>query len=98
MKPILAMWQPDRPTHIDVDASGYATGGVLLQKLDNNLWHPIAFCSESMAEAERNYEIQDREMLTIIRALEDRRHYLEGLPQSFTIVSDHQNLEYWRTA
>jgi RNase H-like domain found in reverse transcriptase/Reverse transcriptase (RNA-dependent DNA polymerase)/Integrase zinc binding domain/Chromo (CHRromatin Organisation MOdifier) domain/Integrase core domain len=97
-KPILTMWQPDRPTRIEVDASGYATGGVLLQQLEDHLWHPVAYRSQSMADAERNYEIQDKEMLAIIRALEDWRHYLEGLPQPFDILSDHHNLQYWRTA
>ena len=51
-----------------------------------------------MVEAEWNYEIYDKEMLAVIRALEDWRHYLEGLPQPFSIVTDHQNLEYWRSA
>jgi len=48
-----------------------------------------------MIKVERNYEIYDKEMLTIICALEDWHHYLEGLPQPFDIISDHQNLEYW---
>ena len=94
--PILVMWNQSRPTRIEVDASGFATGGVILQKCDDDLWHPVAYRSESMSEAERNYEIYDREMLAIIRALEDWRHFLEGLP--FEIISDHKNLEYWRTA
>ena len=51
-----------------------------------------------MVEAERNYEIYDKEMLAVIQGLEDWRHYLEGLPEPFTIVTDHRNLEYWRTA
>jgi RNase H-like domain found in reverse transcriptase len=51
-----------------------------------------------MVEAEQNYEIYDKEMLAIVRALEDWCHYLEGLLQSFDIISDHRNLEYWRTA
>jgi RNase H-like domain found in reverse transcriptase len=42
-KPILAMWEPNRPTRLKVDTSGYATGGILFQRLDNNLWHPIAY-------------------------------------------------------
>lgn len=49
-------------------------------------------------DAERNYEIYNKEMLTIIHALEDWRHYLEGLPQPFDIISDHRNLQYWHTA
>lgn len=98
-QPILAMWDPYLPTRVEVDASGYATGGVILQKQQKDgLWHPVAYRSESMSEAERNYEIYDREMLAIVRALEDWRHYLEGLPESFEIITDHRNLEYWRTA
>ena len=68
---MLVSWDPTRPTRVEVDASGFATGGVLLQKLDDGLWHPVAFRSESMADAERNYEIYDREMLAIVQALED---------------------------
>ena len=57
--PILTLWNPDRPTRIDVDASGFATGGVIMQKLEEELWHPIAFRSASMDEHQRNYEIHD---------------------------------------
>jgi len=41
-------------------------------------WHPIAYYSEDLSVVERNYEIHDKEMLAIIRALEDWRHFLEG--------------------
>ena len=51
-----------------------------------------------MVPAEWNYKIYDKEMLAVIRALEDWRHYLEGLPRPFTIVTDHRNLKYWRSA
>ncbi|KAF8823142.1 hypothetical protein HHX47_DHR12000006 [Lentinula edodes] len=96
--PILALWTPDRPTRIEVDASGFATGGALMQKQDDGQWHPVAFRSASMQPAERNYEIYDREMLAIIEALKDWRNFLEGLPQPFDIITDHSNLEFWRTA
>jgi hypothetical protein len=46
---------------------------------------------------ERNYEIHDVEMLTVMRALEEW-HYLEGAKHSFEIWTDHKNLEYFRTA
>lgn len=96
--PILALWDPDRPTQIEVDASGYATGGVLLQQQEDSTWHPVAFRSSSMQAAERNYQIYNREMLAIIEALKDWRSFLEGLTSEFTIISDHSNLEYWQTA
>jgi hypothetical protein len=95
--PVLAQWNPDRPTRLEVDASGYATGGELSQRQEDGKWHPVAYCSESMGPAERNYKIWDREMLAIIWALEDWRHFLEGLPESFEICTDHHNLVWWTT-
>jgi biotin-(acetyl-CoA carboxylase) ligase len=65
---------------------------------DNNEWHPIAFYSKSMDDAQRNYNIWDKEMLAIIRALEEWRHYILGLPKPVEIWSDHKNLEYWATS
>ena len=67
------MWNPDLPTRIEVDASGYATGGVISQKHADGFWHPIAYRSQSMSEAERNYDIYDCEMLAICEALKDCR-------------------------
>jgi len=46
-----------------------------------------------MSKEERNYEIYDREMLGLIRALEDWRHFLEGI--EFEAVTDHKNMEWW---
>jgi hypothetical protein len=93
------MWQPDLETHMEVDASAFATGGVISQKqTSDSLHHPIAFRSESLSEPERNYEIYDRELLAIVRGLEDWRHYLIGLPEPFTIATDLRNLEYWTKA
>jgi hypothetical protein len=51
-----------------------------------------------MNKAERNYKIYDHEMLAIIEALKDWRIYLEGLFQPFEIITNHRNLEFWRTA
>jgi hypothetical protein len=97
--PVLVMWQPDFKTRMKVDASAFATGGVILQKqVSDGLHHPIAFRSESLSEPERNYEIYDRELLAIVQGLENWRHYLIGLPELFTIATDHRNLEYWTKA
>ena len=97
-QPILAVWNSTLLTHVEVDASGYATGGVISQKHSDGFWHPIAYRSQSMTETERNYDIYDREMLAIYDALKDWRHFLEGLPQPFEIWTDHQNLKFWQTA
>ena len=47
---------------------------------------------------ERSYEIHDKEMLAIIRALEEWRHFLEGACHPVEIWTDHKNLEYFMTA
>jgi hypothetical protein len=95
-EPILKVHDPELPTRVEVDASGFVTGGILLQKHSDGRWHPVAYRSQSMRKEERNYEIYDREMLGTIRALEDWQHFLEGLP--FELITDHKNIEWWTTA
>ena len=61
-------------------------------------WHPVAFLSKSLCPVERNYEIHDKEMLAIVQALEEWRHFLEGTENQFEIWTDHKNLEYFLMA
>jgi len=61
-------------------------------------WHPIAFYSKSLFSMERNYKIHDKEMLAIIRVLEEWRHFLERAIHPVEIWTDHKNLEYFMTA
>ena len=51
-----------------------------------------------LSPAERNYEIYDRELLVVIRALEEWRHYVQGSPHTTVVFSDHKNLTYFREA
>ena len=69
-EPVLAALDLDKKMRMEVDASDYATGGVLSMECEDNLWRPVAFLSKSLNETERNYEIHDKEMLAIIRGLE----------------------------
>ena len=52
-----------------------------------------------MQPAELNYDIHDKEMLAIVRSLEEWRAELEGLQTNkpFMIYSDYQALEYFIT-
>ena len=46
----------------------------------------------------RNYDIYDRKLLVIIRALTKWRHYIQGTNYMTTVYSDHKNLTYfWST-
>jgi len=85
--------------HIEADSSDFTSGAVLSQQLPGvEKWHLVAFYSKSLSLVERNYEIHDKEMLAIIRALEEWRHFLEGARHPVEIWTDHKNLEYFMMA
>ena len=58
----------------------------------------MAFLSQTFTNTERRYKIYDRELLGIIQALKEWRHYLQGSGQMTTVFSNHKNLTYFRTA
>ncbi len=77
---------------MEADASEGAIGAVLSQEQDGK-WCPVAFLSKSLTITERNYEIYNKELLAIMLALDEWRHYLMGAAQDFEIWTDHQNLQ-----
>ncbi len=93
--PCLAIPDPQRDFIVHTDASGYATGAVLMQQFDGGL-RPIAFLSKKMSKAERNYPVHEQELLAILNALKAWRHYLGG--RRFTVLTDHQSLQYVGTS
>ena len=94
-EPVLIMPDQTKPFQIECDASKYASGAVLTQLDSNRDRHPCVFISKTFSPAERNYEIYNRELLAIIRALEEWRHYIQGSPHTMIIFSDHKNLMYF---
>ena len=96
-KPVLMMPDQSRPYQIKADTSKYASGAVLTQMDSNGDRHPVAFLSKTFTETEQNYEIYDQELLGIIRALEEWRHYIQGLGHTTIVHSDHQNLTYFKS-
>src|SRR5580765_4154280 len=96
--PILAFPDLNKPFQVEADSSNFATGAILSQRQDDGRMHPIAYLSKSLTEVERNYDIHDKEMLSIMRSLEEWRHFLEGAREQSEILSDHKNLEYFMTA
>ena len=86
--PILVFPDIDWVFCLESDTSDYATGAVLSIEKEG-VWHPVTFSSHSMMPQERNYPIADKEMLSVIQALEQWRHYLEGARHQFEIWNDH---------
>jgi RNase H-like domain found in reverse transcriptase/Reverse transcriptase (RNA-dependent DNA polymerase) len=97
-EPVLMMPDHSKPFHIESDASKYASGTVLTQTDINGDRHPVAFSSKTFTDMERRYEIYDRELLGIVRALKEWRHYIQGSGHMTLIHTDHRNLTYFRKA
>jgi transposase InsO family protein len=95
--PILAHYEEGKQCLLETDASDAVVAAVFSQKGLDNEWHPVAYFSKTMAPAELNYPIHDKEMLAIIRAFEHWRAELEGTEQHIEVLSDHKALEYFMT-
>jgi len=93
--PCLALPDESKPYIVHTDASGYATGAVLMQQHEEGL-RPIAFLSKRMTDAEQRYPVHEQELLAILNALKAWRHYLGG--KHFTVLTDHQSLQYVETS
>lgn len=93
-EPNLAAFDPERDTVLECDSSGYAVGGVLSQYDDEGILRPCAFFSRKNNAHECNYEIHDKELLAVIRCLEEWDAELRSV-KSFKVITDHKNLEYF---
>jgi hypothetical protein len=68
--PLLAHYDLDSQCLLETDASDTVVAVVFSQKGLDGEWHLVGYFSKTMALAETNYPIHDKEMLAIVRALE----------------------------
>jgi len=73
------------------DASNYALGVVLAQRIDKQL-KVIYYTSRTLDVAQANYTTTEKELLAIVFALEKFRSYLLGSP--VVVFTDHATLKY----
>ncbi|QRW22882.1 Retrotransposable element Tf2 protein [Rhizoctonia solani] len=96
--PVLIHSNPNLPYYLEMDASGVAMGAILSQQGPDNCLHPIAYMSKLFSGAEANYDTHNKELLAIIKALEEWRIFLEATDKPVQVFTDHCNLEYWMQA
>ena len=97
--PILKHPDPELPFIVEVDASDFGIGAVLSQRHGNpGKVFPCAFFSRKLTTAEKNYDVGNKELLSIKAALAEWRHWLEGARYPFQVITDHKNLEYIKGA
>ena len=78
----------EKPFDLTTDASSHAIGAVLSQE-----GRPITMISRTLSPTEENYATNERELLAIVWALKNLKHYLYGV-NKLNIFTDHQPLTF----
>ncbi|GJU80177.1 reverse transcriptase domain-containing protein [Tanacetum coccineum] len=89
--PILIAPDWDQPFELMCDASDYAIGAVLGQRIEKH-FRPIHYASKTMTEAESNYTTTEKEMLAVVYAFKKFRSYL--IMNKSIVYTDHSALKY----
>jgi RNase H-like domain found in reverse transcriptase/Reverse transcriptase (RNA-dependent DNA polymerase) len=96
--------QPDftKPFAVFTDALAYGVGAILSHEGGPNTqnrtkYHPIAYYSATFTETERNYDVYDRELLAIMKAITHWCPYLIWTKEPFKIFTEHVNLLHWKS-
>lgn len=90
--PVLATPDYSKRFFIQCDASSTGIGAVLFQKDEENSDRPLAYMSQKLNAAQRNYSVTELECLAAVQAIKKFRSYVEGLP--FTVITDHASLTW----
>nr|GEZ00577.1 reverse transcriptase domain-containing protein [Tanacetum cinerariifolium] len=88
--PILVAPNWDQPFELMYDASDYAVSAVLGQRVEKH-FRPIHYTSKTKNQAETNYTTTEKEMLTVVYALEKFRSYL--IMNKSIVYTDHSALD-----
>ena len=70
-KLVLTALDLDQKLRMEVNASDYAINGVLSMECENDRWRLVAFLSKSLNQTKRNYNIHNKDILVVIRGLEN---------------------------
>ena len=84
--PLLKYYNPQEELTIQCDASDRGLGAALLQK-----GSPVDFASRAMTETESRYAQIEKELLSVVFALDKFEQYAHGRP--VTVESDHKPVE-----
>jgi Reverse transcriptase (RNA-dependent DNA polymerase)/RNase H-like domain found in reverse transcriptase/Integrase zinc binding domain/Chromo (CHRromatin Organisation MOdifier) domain/gag-polyprotein putative aspartyl protease len=88
--PALIHFRDGEPLRFETDASDRAIGACAKQER-NGKWHPIAYYSYKFNDTETRYDVHDKELYAIVKALKHWRIYALSC-SSLEIYTDHKNL------
>ena len=82
------------PFELMCDASDYFVGAIFVQRV-GKIPHAIYYASRTLNDAQLNYSTTEKELLSVIFALDKFRSYLIGT--KVIVYSDHAALRYLLT-
>ena len=92
---ILCHYNSDLKLVMKTDASDYVSEGILSQYDENSVLHSVMYFFKKHSSAKCNYEIYNKELMTIICAFEEWCPELKGSSTSVKVITDHKNLKYF---
>ncbi len=73
----MAIFNPKLLTELAIDALDYAIGTEVGQTGKDRKYRPISFFLKKFLGVELNYKIYNKELLAIVRAIEENHYYLK---------------------
>nr|GEW40036.1 reverse transcriptase [Tanacetum cinerariifolium] len=89
--PIIIAPNWDQPFELMCDASEFAVGSVIGQRIEKH-FRPIHYASTTMTQAESNYMTSEKEMLAVVYAFEKFRSYI--IMNKRIVYTNHSALKY----
>jgi hypothetical protein len=81
-----------KPFILTTDALEHFLGEILSQKDDHNNEFMVYAYSKTMDNAQKNYSVTDKELLAVVKSMENFRRYLIG--KEFVLRTDHGAIKY----
>ena len=75
-----------------MDLLDFILRAYMVQRYKNKIQHSVAYYSRKLTPPELNYNIYNKELLTIVTALKEWRVFLQGIIELFIIKMDYKNL------
>jgi len=81
---------------LKTNASDFTVGACLYQ-IEDEQQRFIAYQFKKLSELKKRYEVHDKKLLVIVKALQDWRPYLADTKKPIQIYTDHKNLRNFAT-
>ncbi len=92
---VLIMFESEKLIMLEMNALDEVIEACISQSDDKRHLHLIAFHSKKLTDAELNYEIHDKKLLTIVNSFKQWKVYLKESRHQIQVYTDHKNLLYF---